>query len=181
MLPQHVEQEARERAIRVLSAHGIALTPYEQQTLEVADFGLDRLDELGLELVVYVNTDRCCAKELVLFPRQTCPQHYHPSVDGRPGKEETFRCRAGIVYLYLPGDPSQEPHGHVPDDKRHTFTVWNERVLHPGEQYTIPPNTPHWFQAGPEGAIVSEFSTTSTDEFDVFQDPDIVRKPERVS
>ena len=28
----------------------------------------------------------------------------------------------------------------------------------------------HWFQAGDEGAIVSEFSTRSRDEFDIFTD-----------
>ena len=33
----------------------------------------------------------------------------------------------------------------------------------------------HWFQAGDEGAIVSEFSTRSRDEFDIFTDPRIRR------
>ena len=31
---------------------------------------------------------------------------------------------------------------------------------------------------GPEGAVVSEFSTRSTDEADIFTDPDIRRAPE---
>jgi D-lyxose ketol-isomerase len=35
----------------------------------------------------------------------------------------------------------------------------------------------HWFQAGAEGAVVSEFSSTSRDEYDVFTDPRIVRIP----
>jgi D-lyxose ketol-isomerase len=48
-------------------------------------------------------------------------------------------------------------------------------VLNPGEQYTIMPETWHWFQAGPEGAVISEFSTRSTDETDVFTDPRLVR------
>jgi D-lyxose ketol-isomerase len=39
------------------------------------------------------------------------------------------------------------------------------------------PNTLHWFQGGPQGAIVSEFSTRSRDEFDIFTDPDIRRAP----
>ncbi|HIC88610.1 MAG TPA: D-lyxose/D-mannose family sugar isomerase, partial [Anaerolineae bacterium] len=43
------------------------------------------------------------------------------------------------------------------------------------DQYTLMPDTKHWFQAGPEGAIVSEFSTTSRDEYDIFTDPDIRR------
>ncbi|MFM8772943.1 MAG: D-lyxose/D-mannose family sugar isomerase, partial [Actinomycetota bacterium] len=48
-------------------------------------------------------------------------------------------------------------------------------VLHAGDQHTIYPDTLHWFQAGPEGAIVTEFSTRSTDEYDVFSDPDVRR------
>ncbi len=130
------------------------LTPAERDAIEVADFGLGRLEEIGLQIVVYVNTERVCAKELVLFPGQTCPEHRHPPVDGEPGKEETFRCRQGVVHLHV-GDA--------------------EIVLRPGDQHTIPPDTLHWFRAGSEGAIVSEFSTRSRDETDVFTDPRIVR------
>ena len=45
----------------------------------------------------------------------------------------------------------------------------------PGEQYTILPNTKHWFQAGEEGAIISEFSSNSDDSSDVFTDPSVKR------
>jgi D-lyxose ketol-isomerase len=55
------------------------------------------------------------------------------------------------------------------------MTAWHEIVLRPGDQYTLPPNALHWFQAGDKGAIVSEFSSTSTDENDVFTDPRIRR------
>jgi len=47
---------------------GVELTEPERAAVEVADFGLSRLSETGLQLVVYVNTDRHCAKELVLYP-----------------------------------------------------------------------------------------------------------------
>ena len=57
------------------------------------------------------------------------------------------------------------------------YTVRHEIVLLPGEQYTIPPDTWHWFQADDEGAIVSEFSSTSTDDADIFPDRRIVRAP----
>jgi D-lyxose ketol-isomerase len=139
----------------MLADAGIVLTPHERETIEVADFGLGRLEEVGLELVVYVNTERVCAKELVLFPGQTCPEHRHPPVGGEPGKEETFRCRRGSVRLHVAGR--------------------GEVLLGPGDQFTIPPDTLHWFQAGEEGAIVSEFSTRSRDESDVFTDPRIRR------
>ena len=49
----------------------------------------------------------------------------------------------------------------------------HEIILNPGEQYTINPNTLHWFQAGPDGAVVSEFSTKSRDEYDIYTDPRI--------
>jgi D-lyxose ketol-isomerase len=170
-------EEARARAREFLLRAGIVLTPEEEQNVEVADFGLGELERTGLELVTYVNTDRVCAKELVLFPRQTCPQHLHPPVDGEPSKEETFRCRWGEVYLYVPGDPVDQfrARAHPPAGRERTYTVWHEVVLRPGEQYTIHPETPHWFQGGNEGAVVSEFSTRSRDEADIFTDPEIRR------
>lgn len=170
--------QAGRRAAEFLESAGIALTPQEKANIEVADFNLGELEQTGLEIVVYVNTSRCCAKELVLFPRQTCPEHVHPPVAGEPGKEETFRCRKGEVYLYITGTPAPNPKAKPPKGRENTYTVWHEIVLRPGEQYTLAPNTKHWFQAGDEGAIVSEFSTTSRDEADIFTDPDIVRCPE---
>jgi D-lyxose ketol-isomerase len=167
---------AQERAAAVLADAGTVLTPSERAGIEVADFGLSRLDEIGLEIVVYVNTDRVCAKELVLFPRQTCPEHRHPPFGESPGKEETFRCRRGVVYLYTEGEPTPNPACRPPDLDSGRFTVWHEIELHPGDQHTVPPNTLHWFQAGDEGAVVSEFSTTSTDALDVFTDSRIGRE-----
>ena len=49
-------------------------------------------------------------------------------------------------------------------------------MLRPGEQFTIPPDTLHSFTAGPEGAVVSEFSSTSRDGLDVFTDPQVLRE-----
>lgn len=147
--------EARERSATMLAEAGIVLTAAERDGIEIADFGLGDLARYGLQIVVYVNTERVCAKELVLFPHQTCPEHRHPPAGDDPGKEETFRCRSGLVELYV------EDRGKV--------------VLRPGEQFTIPPDTLHWFQAGAAGAVVSEFSTRSRDETDVFTDPRIVR------
>ena len=40
------------------------------------------------------------------------------------------------------------------------------------------PETLHWFQGGPDGAVVSEFSTHSTDETDEFTDARLVRAPQ---
>jgi D-lyxose ketol-isomerase len=170
--------QAQSRTKKMLDRAGIVLTEQEAKNIEVADLGLQRLEEFGIEVVVYLNTDRVCAKELVLFPRQICPEHRHPPVMDNPGKEETFRCRWGQVFIYVPGEVTPHPKGLVPDDKKKYFNVWHEIILNPGEQYTLSPNTLHWFQAGPQGAIVSEFSTTSRDDMDVFTDPEINRIPQ---
>jgi len=181
MLTRQQVEEAQARTAAALAAAGLIITPAERAQIEVADFGLHDLEHIGLQLVVYVNTARCCAKELVLFPGQICPEHRHPPLAGRPGKEETFRCRAGQVYLYVPGAATPAPRGHVPPDKAAVFTVWHEIVLNPGEQYMLSPDTLHWFQAGPQGAVMSEFSTASVDEADIFTDPAIRRIPEIAS
>ena len=89
------DAEARERAAALLERAGIVLTPEERAGIEVADFGLGRLDEIGLQLVVYVNTDRVCAKELVLFPGQVCPEHRHPPVGDRPRQGRDVPLPAG--------------------------------------------------------------------------------------
>jgi D-lyxose ketol-isomerase len=144
-------EEAAGRAAAYYRKAGIVLTPAEKEGIEVADFGLGDLEHVGLQIVVYVNTERVCAKEMVLFPGQACPEHRHV---GDPGKEETFRCRYGQVRLNVEG---------------------KDVILNPGDQYTIYPDTKHWFRAGKDGAVISEFSTRSTDETDVFTDGRIVR------
>jgi len=171
--PEEV-RAAQAYALERLAELGVVLTEEERERIEVADFGLGRLRETGLQLLTYVNTERHCAKELVLFPGQTCAEHRHPPFDGTPGKEETFRCRSGVVHLYVEGEPTPHRACTPPDG---VYTVFHEITLAPGEQHTIPPDTLHWFQAGPEGAVVSEFSTASRDELDVFSDPRVVRTP----
>jgi len=178
MISREQYEQTRRQTIEFFEKAGIVLTEREKENIEVADFGLGELDSTGLEIVTYVNTDRVCAKELVLFPRQTCPEHRHPPVVGEPGKEETFRCRAGEVYLYVPGEAAKNPKASPPRGREKWYTVWREIVLRPGEQYTLTPNTLHWFQAGDQGAIVSEFSTRSRDDSDIFTDPAIQRAPE---
>jgi D-lyxose ketol-isomerase len=178
MITRSQVKKVQDRAVELYVQASIVLTPSEKATIEVAEFGLDDLEHQGLELVVYINTDRYCAKELGLFPGQTCPEHKHPPMEDRQGKMETFRCRWGKVWLYVEGEPVSHLKATVPKGSEAYYTVLHEVELLPGHQYTIPPNTLHWFQSGPEGAVISEFSSTSTDENDVFTDPRIKRMPE---
>lgn len=167
-------EKARLKALELYKKSGIVLTDDEISNLEVADFGLGELEQIGLEIVTYINTPYYCAKEIAMFPHQTCPEHTHAPSGDYFGKQETFRCRYGVVILYVDGVPAAAPKAIPPSGD---YTVFHEIVLHPGEQYTLLPGTKHWFQAGDQGAVVSEFSTQSHDELDIFTDKRIKRTP----
>ncbi len=178
MMKQSDRIRWREKACEMLQKANIVITPKEKKNMESVDCGFDDVENLGLHIVVYENNERYCAKELILFPNQFFPEHFHPRIDKQnEGKQETFRCRWGKVYLYVEGEPSPQSKARVPADYRKYLTVWREIILMPGDQYTLPPSTKHWFQAGNEGCIVSEFSSTSFDETDVFTDPRVQRRP----
>ncbi|BEO76024.1 MULTISPECIES: D-lyxose/D-mannose family sugar isomerase [Serratia] len=175
------QQRAIAATLEYLREADIVLTEEEQQRIEIATFGLADYPVSGLQLLTYVNSPRYCAKELVLFPEQTCPEHLHPPFAGTPGKQETFRCRWGEVFLFVDdenltlNDAGGEPVCRVPEGAEQWYTCNRYILLRPGEQYTIAPNTRHWFQAGKRGAVVSEFSSESRDELDIFTDPRINR------
>src|SRR5260370_30569478 len=109
MITQEQHRVAVEKSVRMLERVGFTITPAERGRFEVADFGLGELERTGLEVLTYVNTERVCAKEIVMFPGQTCPEHWHPTVGPKLGKEETFRCRWRTVYLYVPGEAAIKP------------------------------------------------------------------------
>ncbi|NQT53478.1 D-lyxose/D-mannose family sugar isomerase [bacterium] len=176
MLTREEQERWQQAAAQLFERAGIVITPEEHAAIETADFGLGDFEHTGLGVLVYVNTARCCAKELAMLPGQTCPEHRHPVIDAaNPGKEETFRCRWGEMYLYVSGSPTDKPRARPPRGREQAYTVRHEVVLQAGDQYTLEPDTLHWFQAGPLGAVVSEFSTRSLDEKDVFTDEEIQR------
>lgn len=175
MSESSIQNRARLNALELYRRAGIVLNEQEKKHLEFCDYGLEDFDRIGTEILIYVNTKRVCAKEMALMPNQICPEHIHPPLGDYPGKEETFRCRWGEVFLYVPGEPTPHPHATVPEERKQWFTVWHEIHLLPGEQYTLREQTLHWFQAGPDGAVISEFSTPSFDNSDIFTDPQIQR------
>ena len=163
MLTGRQVQQARERAAATLEAAGLKLTPEEREGIEVVDFARNVLEDVGAQIVVYVNTERFCAKEIVLFPNQTCAEHRHPPFDGTPGKEETFRVRRGTR--------RRARHGQTGAGTRPRARSFSTRRAVHGAAGTRSTG----FRPGPEGAIVSEFSTRSREDLDVFTDPEMAR------
>lgn len=66
---KHADYEAYvSHALTYYEKASIILTDEEKQHVEIADFGLGNVDEVGLEILTYINTERVCAKEMVLTP-----------------------------------------------------------------------------------------------------------------
>ena len=84
------DNNIRKKLIEVYKKSKIYIRPEEFDNIEVTDFGLDNFFDIGLGIIIYVNTNRVCAKELAMTPYQICPQHRHPNISKSPGKEETF-------------------------------------------------------------------------------------------
>ena len=181
-MTQTDRQKWQQSVLTIVDKAGIVLTNVERDTIEIADLGLGEFEQTGVSIVVYHNDEKYCAKELIMLPGQTNPQHKHPPIPSLnyAGKQETFRCRWGTFYLYIEGEATPNPHCQPPKDSAEYYTIWHEIILKPGDQYTIQPETWHWFQGGPDGAVCSEFSTMSVDEHDLFTDPRIRRTTEIV-
>jgi D-lyxose ketol-isomerase len=158
----------------MLRRAGLLFTDQELDGIEVADFGLNDLDREGAQILTLINTRRLSVKLLVLFPRQTEPEHWHPPVAEDPGKEETIRMLTGTLYFYVPGDNTLKE-GKIPRGKEAFYTSRKEMILHRNDQLTVKPGTKHWFQAGAEGAVLYSFSTAVRDGLDKFSDPNVVR------
>lgn len=165
---------AQGRAAVMIREAGILITDEEARRVEVADFGLGRLEREGAQILTLVATDRIAVKIIALFEGQTLPEHWHPRVGDDPGKEETIRVVRGVLRCYLPGAESMRE-GFVPEGKRNAYTARHELVMGPGEQITLQPGTKHWFQAGPGGIVAYSFSTVARDVLDGFTDTNIDR------
>ncbi|MGE5527558.1 MAG: D-lyxose/D-mannose family sugar isomerase [Patescibacteria group bacterium] len=175
MITRAQEVSLREMALAILAKAGAVIRDDERQAVVVSDFGLGDPARTGIETLTFFNTDRISAKLIILGPRQTCPEHWHPAVGEDPGKEEIMRVRWGLVYLYTEGPATPNPGGAPPAGREEWYTARYETVLRPGDQIRLPPGSIHWFQAGDEGAVIDDYATCSRDVLDRFTDPAVVR------
>jgi D-lyxose ketol-isomerase len=166
---------AQAEAFRLFRQAGIPLREDERAEIEVADFGLGDFECEGTCIATLIATKRYSAKALAFLPGQTLPEHWHPPVGDDPGKLETVRGVWGECLLVTEGAESLS-RGRVPEGKESVYTCRNELLVGPGDQVTLPPGHKHWFQGGPEGAVVYSFSSTVRDLQDGFTDPRVVRK-----
>jgi D-lyxose ketol-isomerase len=174
MITRGERDAAQARAAELIRHASIALSDTGARSIEVADFGLGRLDREGAQILTVVQTERISVKLLALFPHQTVPEHWHPPVGDDPGKEETVRVVSGTLHFFREGDGVVEK-GAIPEGKQDVYTSRREVVMRPGDQITLPPGEKHWFQARAEPVVMYSFSTVARDALDGFTDPGIER------
>jgi len=174
MMDREIVEQAQEAARQLLKRSGIPVSDLEMQEIEVIDFGLGRLADEGLQLITMFETERMAGRILVMTPRQTEPEHWHPPFGSNPGKQEMIRAYWGEVRFYLPGEDNMK-RGFLVKGKEAGYTMRNEVVLSPGDTLVLEPGSRHWFQAGEEGAVFYSFSTMVKDGADGFSDKNVVR------
>ena len=162
------QEEIREKVIEYFEKVGMLLTDEEKKNkIQIVDYNTGNFYKSGLAMVTFINTPRYCGKFLFFFPGQCCAEHWHPSIEGRPGKEETFRVLWGKAYAYVPGEPTENIEAKIPKGREKYFTCRHEIILNPGDQYNVGLNEKHWWQAGPDGLIALEVSSQARDEYDL--------------
>jgi D-lyxose ketol-isomerase len=174
MITRKTYAEVQQKTIDIIDRAGIFVTPEEREKIAVADFGLSNIYIEGVQILTFFETDRMAGKLLVLLPDQTEPEHWHPPVGNDPGKQEIIRALWGNLRFYVSGEDNMKT-GFILKGKEKYYTLRHEIIMKPGDQLVFDPGTKHWFQAGPEGAVMYSFSTTVRDILDGFTDPHVVR------
>lgn len=171
MLDLNQQKKIRKNALDYFNNAGIALSK-EEIDREIKIFNYENVDfyTMGIVIVTFINTERYCGRYILFFPGQCAGEHWHPDVDKYRGKEETLRVLYGNAYAYGEGEPTKNIKAKIPEGKENYFTSRCETILNPGDQYTVGLNEKHWWQAGPDGVIALEVSSTARDSYDLYTD-----------
>lgn len=168
------DAEAAKRVyLDFLKQHGYPVNDTIAKKLFVTDFGLGRFTDVGLGAIVWHGDEKYnySGLDAYLLPGQIIPEHWHVKVGNVPEKMEVWLVRSGEIYTYAEGAPTSNMRAKLTDADAAHITVKSERILLVGEIAGISrPLEKHWMQAGPQGAIFTEFSTFHTGEAVKFTD-----------
>jgi len=166
------DAEAAKRVyLDFLKQRGYPVNDTIAKKLFVTDFGLGRFTDVGLGVIVWHGDEKYnySGLDAYLLPGQIIPEHWHVKVGNIPEKMEVWLVRSGEIYTYAEGAPTPNMRAKLADAAH--ITVKSERILRVGEIAGISrPLEKHWMQAGPQGAIFTEFSTFHTGEAVKFTD-----------
>lgn len=171
------DQEAARRAyLDFLQQSGYPVNDTIRKKLWVSDFGLGRFAETGLGGIIWWGDEKhnFTGLDAFLLPGQIIPEHWHVEVRSIPAKMEAWLVRFGEIYAYAEGAPTPHMKAKPAAADAASLTVKSERILGVGDIAGIArPLEKHWMQAGPQGAIFTEFSTFHAGEAVRFTDAKI--------
>ena len=170
------EEAAKRAYLGFLKQSGYPVNDTIAKKLFVTDFGLGRFTDAGLGVIVWWGDEKYnySGLDAYLLPGQIIPEHWHAKLRNIPEKMESWLVRHGEVYAYAEGAPTPNMKAKLTDADAAYVTMKNERILRVGEIAGIShPLEKHWMQAGPEGAVFTEFSTFHSGEAVKFTDPKI--------
>ena len=170
------EQAAKAVYIDFLREAGYPVNETIERKIWASDFGLGRFPEAGVGGIIWWGDQphNFSSLDAFLLPGQIIPEHWHVRQGDVPEKMEAWLVRFGEMYVYGEGERTPKIRAKPsPADAAH-ITVKAERILGVGDVAGIArPLEKHWMQAGPDGAIFSEFSTYHTGAAVRFTDPKI--------
>jgi D-lyxose ketol-isomerase len=170
-------QEAAKRVyLDFLKKSGYPVNDTIAKKLFVTDFGLGRFTDAGLGVIVWWGDEKYnySGLDAFLLPGQIIPEHWHVKTRDIPEKMEAWLVRCGEVYAYAEGAPTLNMKAKLTTADAAHLTVKCEHILGVGDIAGISrPLEKHWMQAGPQGAVFTEFSTFHTGEAVKFTDPKI--------
>lgn len=167
------EEAAKRVYLDFLRGAGYPVNDTIAKKLWVSDFGLGRFTSAGLGVIVWWGDEKYnfSGLDAFLLPGQIIPEHWHVKLRNIPEKMEAWLVRHGEIYGYAEGDPTMDMKAKLADADAAGVTVKHERILRVGDVAGIArPEEKHWMQAGPQGAIFTEFSTFHTGEAVKFTD-----------
>ncbi|MBE5816924.1 MAG: D-lyxose/D-mannose family sugar isomerase [Clostridiales bacterium] len=164
--------EVKAKALELFAKAGLFLSEENKESLVVTDFGLGDIYAEGAQYITLFNGPKISGKYIALLPGQTYPEHRHPIVDGKPGKAKTLHCAFGEFYLYhnyfWRAPKPETPAAKLPEANKEYYACVYESIIKAGSNYHMGADDLHWFQAGPEGAVIIEFGTYSNDDKDYY-------------
>lgn len=169
--------DAASRAyLSFLRQNGYPVNAAIKSKLWVTDFGLGRFTAVGLGVIVWHGDEKYnySGLDAFLLPRQIIPEHWHVKLAKIPAKMEAWLVRSGEIYAYAEGAPTPKIKAKPTETDAANLTVRRERILRVGDIAGISrPLEKHWMQAGPRGAIFTEFSTFHSGAAVKFTDPKV--------
>lgn len=152
---------AKDAYYAMMEHHGYPIPPFLRgEDFWTLDFGLGKFTEVGMAGTFWIihEAHDYTGHEIFLLPGQMIPEHWHEATDNARAKVEAWHLRHGSVTLVSEGEPT--PGFEIPPSHRDIAVARCATAIGPGETRAL--NAPlerHWMVAGPEGAIVSEYSS----------------------